>query len=242
MFIDTLSPGEKIHIRVEKGTNTMEFTTEVIELTSEVDHLTLQQQEKLLHSRLLPVKLITDSKNAVPGKAPTPISFPTENIVYKISVVRDKVPYIWRRITIRRLEKAPYHILMSNEDAQPTERRANPRISPGLPATARFLGGAGILPVTIKNISGGGIGIVVDPNVNPGTVRHGSLIADVTFTDEETGHHFVLSAFVLRTTRYTNGRTLYACRLNSQTTEVTAYVNQKLLIKQENSSSPFTID
>ena len=233
MFIDNLTAGEKIHIRVEKGSSAMEFTTEAIELSSEVDILALQLQEKKLHAKVLPVKLITDSKNTPPGKSPQPVTFPEGNIIYKVSVVRDKTPYIWRRITIRRIDKAPYHILVSSENAQPAERRSCPRITLGFAAKARFLNGVGILPVTVKNISGNGIAIVVDKEYDPGVLKNGSLIQDVTFRDEALDEDFVLSAFVMRTTRYTNGRILFGCRLNSKTTEVTAYVNQKLYLKQQ---------
>lgn len=233
MFINQLTAGEKIHIRVEKGTNTMDFTTEVIQLTSEVDILSIQQHERKLHTKILPVKLITEPKSSVPGKAPAAISFPEGNIIYKISVVRDKTPYVWHRITIRRIDKTPFHILLSNEDAEPTERRANPRISLGVQGKARFIGVTGMLPVTVKNISGGGIGILLDANVNPGVVNPGSLIQDVTFHDEELDEDFKLSAFVIRVTRYTSGRVLYGCRLNSKTAEVSAYVNRKLYLKQE---------
>lgn len=231
MFINQLTAGEKIHIRVEKGSNTMEFTTEAIQLTSEVDILSIQQHERKLHTKILPVKLITQA--SAPGKPPAPISFPEGNIIYKISVVRDKTPYVWRRITIRRIDKTPFHILLSNEDAEPTERRANPRISLGIQGRARFIGVTGTLPITVKNISGGGIGILLDANVNPGSVNPGSLIQDVTFYDEEVDEEFKLSAFVLRVTKYTSGRVLYGCRLNSKTAEVTDYVNRKLYLKQE---------
>lgn len=233
MFIDALTPGEKITIRVEKGTNTMEFTTEAIALTSEVELLSVQQQIRKLHSRILPVKLITDGKPAAPGKGPTPISFPEGNIVYKIAVVRDKVPYIWRRATIRRLEKANFHMLVSNEDADPAERRLSPRINLGIQGTARFLNGSGIQPVTIKNISGSGIAIVTDASLPSNLSKAGSLIQDVTFEDPEVGRRFVLSVFVIRTTKYTNGKTLYGCKLNSKTTEVTAYVNEKLYLAEQ---------
>lgn len=233
MLINQLSAGEKIHIRVEKGTSAMEFTTEALQLTSEVDILSVQQQEKKLHAKILPVKLITEGKSSTPGKAPAAINFPEGNIIYKISVVRDKVPYVWRRITIRRIDKAPFHILVSNEDAEATERRAYPRIAIGSAGTARFLGLAGTLPVTIKNISGSGIAILLEAGVNPGVVNPGSLIQDVTFHDEETDDDFRLSAFVLRVTKYTSGRTLFGCKLNSKTAEVSAYVNNKLYLQEQ---------
>lgn len=237
MFINQLTAGEKIHIRVEKGNNAMELNTEVIQLTSEVDILSVQQHERKLHTKILPVKLITDPKSSAAGKTPVAISFPEGNIIYKISVVRDKTPYVWRRITIRRIDKAPYHILLSNEDAEPTERRANPRISLGIQGKARFIGITGMLPVTIKNISGGGIGILIDAGINPGVVNPGSLIQDVTFYDEELDEDFKLSAFVLRVTKYTSGRTLFGCKLNSKSAEVTDYVNRKLYLKQERGES-----
>lgn len=235
MFIDGLNAGEKIQIRVEKGTSTMDFTTEVVHVSSEVEILAIQQQERKLHIKILPVKLITDSKTG------TPISFPEGNIIYKVCVIRDKTPYIWRRITIRRIDKTPFHILLSNEDAQPTDRRTSPRVSLGIQGTARFLNGAGTLPVTIKNISGSGIAVVVEPSVNPGAIKAGSLIQDVTFTDPELDETFVLSAFVVRTTKYNTGRVLYGCKLNSKTTEVTSYVNHKLYL-QQNGGSGLSID
>lgn len=231
MYIDSLNPGDKISIRVEKGNNTMEFTTEAIQLTSEMEILSVQQQEKKLHSKILPVKLITE-KPTVPGKAPAAISFPEGNIIYKVTVIKDKVPYMWRRVTIRRLDKTAFHMIVSNEDAQPTERRAYPRISLGIQGTARFLNGAGTLPVTIKNISGSGIAIVTEADITPGLAKAGSLIQDVTFEDSELEERFFLSAFVLRTIKYTNGRTLYGCKLNSKTTEVSSYVNQKLYLEE----------
>lgn len=233
MLINQLTPGEKIHIRVEKGTSAMEFTTEAIQLTSEVEILSIQQHERKLHAKILPVKLITDGKPVAPGKQPTAISFPEGNIIYKISVVRNKVPYVWRRITIRRIDKAPYHILVSNEDVEPTERRNHPRIDLGIEGRARFLGITGMQPVTVKNISGGGIAIMVEAGVNIGVVNAGSLIQDVTFYDEEVDEDFKLSAFVLRVTKYTSGRVLYGCKLNSKTAEVSAYVNEKLYLQQE---------
>ena len=233
MLINQLAPGEKIHIRVEKGTSAMEFTTEAIQLTSEVDILSVQQQERKLHAKILPVRLITDGKAPAPGKAPAAINFPEGNIIYKISVVRDKVPYVWRRITIRRINKAPFHILVSNEDADETDRRSYPRINLGVEGTARFLGLAGTLPVTIKNISGGGIAILLEAGVNPGVVNAGSLIQDVTFHDEETDEDFKLSAFVLRVTKYNTGRTLFGCKLNSKTAEVSAFVNNKLYLEEQ---------
>lgn len=234
MLINQINAGEKIHIRVEKGTSTMEFTTEAIQLTSEVDILAIQQQEHKLHAKILPVKLITDGK-ATPGKPPVAINFPEGNIIYKISVVRDKTPYVWRRITIRRLNKAPFHILVSNEDAEPAERRLHRRIALGISGTARFLGSIGTLPITVKNISGGGIAILIEADADPGIVKPGSLIQDVTFEDPETEDEFKLSAFVLRVTKYTSGRTQFACKLNSKTAEVSNYVNHKLYLLQERS-------
>lgn len=227
MYIDTVNAGEKIQIRVEKGTNTMDFVTEAIQPTSEVEKLLVKQQEKRLHTKILPVKLITDPKSG------SPISFPEGNIIYKICVIRDKVPYIWRRVTIRRIDKANYHILLSNEDAQATERRSNPRIPLGFQGTARFINGAGTLPVTIKNISGSGIAITAESNANLAAIKVGSLIQDVTFSDPELFRSFVLSVFVMRITRYSSGRILFGCRLNSKTIEVDSYVNQKLLLQQQ---------
>lgn len=229
MLLDALTAGEKLQIRVEKGTNTTNFSTEVIRVTSEVDQLTIQQYERKLHTKILPVKLITDPKTG------SPISFPEENIIYKVYAVRDKVPYLWRRITIRRIEKAAFHILLSNEDAQPAERRSDPRITLNLPGSARFLGSTTPVPITVKNISGSGIGIVVDPGTAVSSVKAGSLIQDVSFTDPELNLSFQLIAFVQRTTKYTNGRTLYGCKLNSKTLEISNFVNQKRYLKQTQS-------
>lgn len=231
MLIDTLKPGEKIQIHVQRGTNTLEFSTEAIQLTSNMDLLSVQQLGKKLHARILPVKLITDPKTN------TAVSFPETNIIYRIYAVKDKTAYIWRRISISRLENSPYHILVSAEEGQPTNRRSNPRVSVGLPATARFLNGAGTLPVTIKNISGSGVALVTEANVDSGAVKSGFVIQDVTFTDPELNMTLTFSAFVVRITKYTNGRIQYACKLNSKALEISGYVSQKLQRLQNADSS-----
>lgn len=226
MYINELSPGEKIVIRVEKGTSTLELSTEVVAPPSNVDYLNIQQQEKKLHTKIVPVKLITNPKTRAI------IRFPEQNIFYKAFVVRDKVPHLWKNIQIRRFEMSSCHLLISSENSHPTERRYHPRIPLGLPATARFLNGAGTLPVTIKNLSGGGIALVTDPNTDPGTVKTDFVIQDINFTDPETQQTFVLSAYVVRKTKYTNGKVLFGCKLNSKTLDAALYVQQKLAEKQ----------
>lgn len=222
MYVNELSPGEKVLIRVEKGMNTVELSTEVLAVSSNVEYLNIQQQEKKLHTKIIPIKLITDPKTKVA------ISFPERNIVYKVYVVRNKVPYLWRNVQIRRFEMSPSHLLLSSENGQPTERRVHARIPLGLPGTARFLNGAGALPVTVKNLSGGGIALVTEPNADTGTLRSGFVIQDVTFTDPETQQTFVLSAYVVRSTKYTNGKILFGCKLNSKTVEASLFVHRKL--------------
>lgn len=231
MLIDKLKPGEKIQIHVQRGTNTLEFSTEAIQLTSNLDLLTVQQLEKKLHAKLLPVKLITDPKTN------TAVSFPETNMIYRVYTVKDKTAYIWRQISIRRLENSSYHLLVSAEEGQPTDRRSNPRVSVGLPATARFLNGAGTLPVTVKNISGSGVALVTEANVDSGALKSGFVIQDVTFTDPELNMSFTFSAYVLRITKYTNKRVQYACKLNSKALEISGYVNQKLQRLQNADSS-----
>ena len=222
MYVNELIPGEKIMIRVEKGTNTLELSTEVIAPPSNVDYLNIQQQEKKLHSKIIPVKLITNPKTRAV------ISFPEQNIFYKVYAVRDKVPYLWKNIQIRRFEMSSCHLLVSNENAKPSDRRYHPRISLGLPATARFLNGAGTLPVTVKNLSGGGVALVTDPSTDVGVIRSDFVIQDIVFTDPETQQTLILSAYVVRTTKYTNGKVLFGCKLNSKTLEASLYVQQKL--------------
>ena len=222
MYVNELNPGEKIVIRVEKGTNTLELSTEVIAAPSNLEYLNIQQQEKKLHTKIIPVKLITNPKTRAV------ISFPEQNIFYKVFVVRDKVPYLWKNIQIRRFEMSSCHLLVSNENSIPTDRRYHPRIPLGLPATARFLNGAGTLPVTIKNLSGGGIALVTDPNTDPGMVKTDFVIQDIVFTDPETQQTVIMSAYVVRTTKYPNGKVLFGCKLNSKTLEVSLYVQQKL--------------
>ena len=226
MYVNELNPGEKIVVRVEKGTNTLELSTVVIAAPSNMDYLNIQQQEKKLRTKIIPVKLITNPKTRAV------ISFPEQNIFYKVFVVRDKVPYLFRNIQIRRFEMSSCHLLMSNENSIPTDRRYHPRIPLGLPATARFLNGVGTIPVTVKNLSGGGIAVVTDPNTDAGPIKPNFVIQDIVFTDPETQQTLILSAYVVRTTRYTNGKILFGCKLNSKTLEASLYVQQKLAGEQ----------
>ncbi|MBR6452102.1 MAG: PilZ domain-containing protein [Lachnospiraceae bacterium] len=144
----------------------------------------------------------------------------------------DKKPYTWTdlRIIIASFKKKTYYLIMSNQNAKESNRRAGYRQWVGHDGSLKLGLEAGSREVVIKDISTGGIGLVVDGEVAP---KIGETV-HITYTDRVTTSsglpkefNFSLKATVARKDDSNPDRTVIGCRFDKPNETVGKYINLK---------------
>lgn len=145
----------------------------------------------------------------------------------------DKKPYAWSKVKIITavFKKKTYYLIMSNQNAKETNRRAGFRQWVGHDGNMKLGLEKGSRNVVIKDISTGGIGLILDDNsVAP---KIGETV-HITYSDKVgtgTGlskeFNFSLKAAVARVDNSNQRQTILGCRFDKPNETVGQYINMK---------------
>ncbi len=156
----------------------------------------------------------------------------TEGAKLQVFSIIDKKPYAWSEVKIIAavFKKETYYLIMSNQNAKESNRRAGYRQWVGHDGSLKLGLEAGSRDVVIKDISTGGIGVVVDGDVAP---RIGETV-HITYTDKVATSsglpkefNFSLKAVVARKDDSVPNRTIIGCQFDKPDETVGKYINMK---------------
>ncbi|MBP5383656.1 MAG: PilZ domain-containing protein [Lachnospiraceae bacterium] len=155
----------------------------------------------------------------------------------------DKKPYSWSEVKIitASFKKETYYLIMSNQNAKESNRRAGYRQWVGHDGNLKLGLEPGSREVVIKDISTGGIGLVVDGEVAP---RIGETV-HITYTDKvRTSNglpkefNFSLKAVVARKDDTMPNRTVIGCQFDKPNETVGHYINLKQIEHKQQKNPP----
>ena len=156
----------------------------------------------------------------------------TDDTSVHVFCIADKKPYAWSevKIILASFKKETYYLIMSNQNAKETNRRAGYRQWVGHDGSLKLGLEPGSRDVVIKDISTGGIGLVVDGDVAP---KIGETV-HITYTDKvQTSNgipkefNFSLKAVVARKDDTIPNRTIIGCMFVKPNETVGKYINMK---------------
>ena len=207
MLINQIVSGSKVTLLVMIGINTLEFETEAVE---PLDSL----QPGLV------VNPITKEDKI--------INFHVSGVVCKVRIQNeeDNMPYEWVNVSVRKIkmnDKGLFHVLLSDKNVKPLNRREAVRVWLGIEAIAQIGRNKQTYDVTVKDISATGVGFICESNVE---VLNG-IPVHLNFFDPVLETKFSLTGIVVRKVELENNNTLYGCKLNTESPLVRKYVNQK---------------
>ena len=204
MLISDVKVGANIQIIVGIGLQQLEFATKVAEVYEGMIYAEpLFQDEKML-------------------------GFGTKGLVLTLIVTDEDNGRAWQftNVKIRNIKNAEgklFHEISSPIEARAINRRGAHRVWVGEPGSAVIGLGGTQAEVTIKDISTTGIGFVCSSDVE---VPDGSIV-HITFRDPEINTRYEISAIVVRSQEIERTRTIYGCKLNTESVAITKYVNEK---------------
>ena len=167
----------------------------------------------------------------------------TEDSTLHVFAIIDKKPYAWSEVKIiaASFKKETSYLIMSNQNAKESNRRAGYRQWVGHDGSLKLGLEPGSRDVVIKDISTGGVGLVVDGDVAP---RIGETV-HITYTDKvktSTGmpkeFNFSLKATVARKDDSVPNRTIIGCQFDKPNETVGQYINLKQIEHKQQSNVP----
>lgn len=206
MFLTDIIPGTKLTIVLKHEVGTMEFTTTVA---------------RSINGGLLANPIMENGR--LINFAPKP------NILYQMNFVNneDHRLYKWNRVdiyTVKDEQGQPYHMLVSDIEGHPHNRRRCYRISLDIDGSVRIGQNSITLPIAIRNISSGGVGFECKQNINcpEGTMMH------LTFSDSVLHINFKLDCQLVRM-HYDEDHECfyYGCKFPKESSAINNYVQRK---------------
>ena len=206
MFLTEILPGTNLTILLHYEKEVLEFTTIAV---------------RSVKGGLLVEPIMQDGKM---------INFIEKyNILYQLTFVNseDSRLYKWNRIVIKAIkdEKGQsYHMLVSELEGQPYNRRQSFRVPLALDGVARFGPYKMTHTVTIKNISSGGIGFECEKDVNcpEDTIIH------LSFEDSILHTKFKVDCQAVRKINNEEGQyTYYGCKFLNESMAINNYIQRK---------------
>ncbi|MBO4903241.1 MAG: PilZ domain-containing protein [Lachnospiraceae bacterium] len=167
----------------------------------------------------------------------------TEDSEMHVYCIVDKKPYAWTevKIIVAAFKKDNYYLIMSNQNAKESNRRAGYRQWVGHDGNLKLGLEPGSRDVVVKDISTGGIGLVVDGEVAP---RIGETV-HITYTDKvRTSNglpkefNFSLKAIVARKDDSDPRRTVIGCQFDKPNETVGQYINLKQIEHKQSQRVP----
>ena len=158
------------------------------------------------------------------------------NILYQLTFVNDEDNrlYKWNKITIKAVKDAKgqsYHMLISELEGHPYNRRESFRVPLDLEGIARFGPNRMTHKITVKNISAGGIGFECKNNVE----IQEEMLVHLSFEDPVLHTNFKVDCQAVRKLAVEDSEnTYYGCKFLKESMAINNYVQrkqQRLLIK-----------
>lgn len=205
MLLEELDVGSKMTILVGIGNQTLAFDT-MLEETSE-------------NGMVLTSPVYRNDKL---------VGFRTKGLVIRLQVnnISDNKVYEFSNVEILNVKTKDQHIhhrMVCKNPGKQINRRTAVRVWIGLDGIAQIGMNRTAYNVLVKDISVSGISFIFhkDMQVEPGTMTH------ITFHDSTARTHFSLGAIIVRKEELEDGRVLYGCRLNQESSAIAKYVNDK---------------
>lgn len=206
MLLTEIAPGTKLTILLKHEIGTIEFTTTAA---------------RSVNGGLLANPIIENGR--LINFAPKP------NILYQMTFVNsdDHRLYKWPKLdiyTVKDEKGNPYHMLVSDMEGRPYNRRRSYRVTMDMEGSARFGPNTIALPIIIKNLSSGGVGFECKQNVNcpDGTLIH------VTFSDTVLHINFKLDCLLVRKdVNEDNECFYYGCKFQKESMALNNYIQRK---------------
>ena len=224
MRLHKIRPGSNITIRAVMEDKGGSFSQKVIKL-DETDRRILQKQVADIHN-IIVIEAIRH-KNKI-------INFNAPRVKYSIVAVTDRTPYRWRNVRVinTKLPNAgPVVIIEANSEGGRYERRGAHRASVNVSGHIINNNKMDDDKVLIKDISLGGIGIIVDGNSR---ISVGDEFAvqykDAYYIEQHISEiaNFNFEAKVVRREKLPDGKILLGCTISSYNGRIMkAYIRSK---------------
>lgn len=201
MKLEDLKKESTVTIRACKGLDFIEFTSKVVDTAENKISI-----EPIMNQ----------------GKA---VSFDSKSIIYIVTIIDEQKAYVYHgtTITYERTDNGYVHVITSDEDVKPINRRHFYRVFIGLDGTMKSGRNDTTYEVLVKDISANGIGIICDKSLDFPT----GCKVRVIFRDGETATNFKLKCIVVRRCDIENGMVLLGCQLPEVSDSIEKYVAQK---------------
>lgn len=159
MFIEQLTEGCELTLTASFGSNTATFTSKVAGIYYPGDKGEISdflEKHKIRFSKYVVAEMFTFN-----GR---PLSFDNDEIVCNIMGIQDSKPYEWMKVKVYRInlnKYGPAHLIISDSDAQPFNRRNSFRVSVGNDCYIKLRNEDALNKAVLKDLSSVGIGVVI---------------------------------------------------------------------------------
>lgn len=177
MFIEGLSAGSEVSLTARFGLKTVTLVSKVAGIYFPEDKKEISdflEKMKLRFSKYIVVELFTFN-----GR---PLSFDNADITCNIMGVHASKPYEWTEVKVFRINLGKYgsaHIVITDKDIQPFNRRGSFRVLLGNECYIRLKKEEYLHKAEIRDISSAGVGIIVPKSI---LMEPGDDVL-ITFTD-----------------------------------------------------------
>ena len=177
MFIDQLIEGCELRLTACFGAKTAEFTSKVAGIYYPNDRNEISdflEKNQIRFSKYIVSEMFTFN-----GR---PLNFDNDEIVCNLMGIQDSKPYEWMEVKVYRINLGKYgpaHLIVSDSDVQPFNRRNSFRVSVTNDCYIKFRNEDALNKATIRDVSSVGIGISVPKYI---FVEPGDNIL-ITFSD-----------------------------------------------------------
>ena len=159
MFIDQLIEGCELRLTACFGAKTAEFTSKVAGIYYPNDRNEISdflEKNQIRFSKYVVSEMFTFN-----GR---PLNFDNDEIVCNLMGIQDSKPYEWMEVKVYRINLGKYgpaHLIVSDSDVQPFNRRNSFRVSVTNDCYIKFRNEEALHNATIRDVSSVGIGISV---------------------------------------------------------------------------------
>ena len=159
MFIDQLIEGCELRLTACFGAKTAEFTSKVAGIYYPNDRNEISdflEKNQIRFSKYIVSEMFTFN-----GR---PLNFDNDEIVCNLMGIQDSKPYEWMEVKVYRINLGKYgpaHLIVSDNDVQPFNRRNSFRVSVTNDCYIKFRNEEALNKATIRDVSSVGIGISV---------------------------------------------------------------------------------
>ena len=159
MFIDQLIEGCELRLTACFGAKTAEFTSKVAGIYYPNDRNEISdflEKNQIRFSKYVVSEMFTFN-----GR---PLNFDNDEIVCNLMGIQDSKPYEWMEVKVYRINLGKYgpaHLIVSDSDVQPFNRRNSFRVSVTNDCYIKFRNEDALNKATIRDVSSVGIGISV---------------------------------------------------------------------------------